>query len=68
MKLAVIPEGALQGFTDEVFDMDHAEYREEIAVDVPGEETDVLGETPGSSARNCVRSFTTANSTRRTSG
>jgi hypothetical protein len=44
VKLAVIPEGALQGFTDEVFDMDHAEYREEIAIDIPGTETDTLGE------------------------
>lgn len=44
VRLAVIPEGALQGFTDEVFDMDHAEYREEIAIDIPGEETDLLGE------------------------
>ena len=44
VKLAVIPEGALQGFTDEVFDMDHAEYREEIAIDVPGPETEQLGE------------------------
>lgn len=44
VQLAVIPEGALQGFTDEVLDMDHAEYREEIAIDIPGEETDILGE------------------------
>jgi predicted amidohydrolase len=44
VKLAVIPEGALQGFTDEVMDMNHAEYREEIAIDIPGEETETLGE------------------------
>ncbi|MFB6114111.1 MAG: nitrilase-related carbon-nitrogen hydrolase [Halodesulfurarchaeum sp.] len=44
VKLAVIPEGGLQGFTDEVFDMDHAEYRETIAIDIPGEETETLGE------------------------
>ncbi|WP_306056795.1 nitrilase-related carbon-nitrogen hydrolase [Natronococcus wangiae] len=44
VKLAVIPEGALQGFTDEVFDMDHESYREEIAIGIPGEETDTLGE------------------------
>jgi len=44
VKLAVIPEGALQGFTDEVFDMGHREYREEIAIDVPGPETERLGE------------------------
>ncbi|RQG86712.1 hydrolase [Natrarchaeobius halalkaliphilus] len=44
VKLAVIPEGALQGFTDEVFDMDHQTYRDEIAVDIPGKESDTLGE------------------------
>jgi predicted amidohydrolase len=44
VKLVVIPEGALQGFTDEVMDMDHAEYRDTIAIDIPGPETDRLGE------------------------
>ena len=36
MRLIVIPEGALQGFTDEVFDWDHQKYAEEIAIDIPG--------------------------------
>jgi len=44
VELAVLPEGALQGFTDEVFDMDHATYREEIAIAIPGPETERLGE------------------------
>lgn len=44
VKLVVIPEGALQGFTDEIMDMDHTTYREEIAVDIPGRETEQLGE------------------------
>lgn len=44
VKLAVIPEGGLQGFTDEIKDMDHATYREEIAIDIPGRETGRLGE------------------------
>ena len=44
VKLIAIPEGALQGFTDEVFDMDHTEYARTIAIDIPGEETDFLGE------------------------
>jgi predicted amidohydrolase len=44
VKLAVIPEGALQGFTDEVMDMDHAKYADEIAIDIPGDETNTLGE------------------------
>ncbi len=43
VKLIVIPEGALQGFTDEVFDWDHEKYADEIAIDVPGPETEMLG-------------------------
>ncbi|MEM4414113.1 MAG: nitrilase-related carbon-nitrogen hydrolase, partial [Candidatus Caldarchaeum sp.] len=44
VKLIALPEGGLQGFTDEVFDMDHVEYAMNIAIDIPGEETDRLGE------------------------
>ncbi len=44
VRLVAIPEGALQGFTDEVFDLDHATYAREVAIDVPGEETDFLAE------------------------
>ncbi len=44
VRLVAIPEGALQGFTDEVFDMDHAQYAETCAIDVPGEETAYLGD------------------------
>ncbi len=44
VKLAVIPEGGLQGFTDEIMDMNMKEYRDKIAVDIPGKETDRLGE------------------------
>ncbi|HEX9342009.1 MAG TPA: nitrilase-related carbon-nitrogen hydrolase [Actinomycetota bacterium] len=44
VRLVAIPEGALQGFTDEVFDLDHATYAEEVAIDVPGEETAILSE------------------------
>ena len=43
VRLVAIPEGALQGFTDEVFDMDHVQYARECAIDVPGEETEFLG-------------------------
>ncbi len=43
VRLIVIPEGALQGFTDEVFDWDHRQYAEEIAIDIPGPETEQLG-------------------------
>jgi len=44
VRLVAIPEGSLQGFTDEVFDMDHAQYAGEIAIDIPGEETRYLGD------------------------
>src|SRR6266568_3275850 len=44
VRLVAIPEGALQGFTDEVFDMEHEDYARECAIDVPGDETAALGE------------------------
>ncbi len=43
VRLLAIPEGALQGFTDETDDVDHAEYAATCAVDIPGPETDRLG-------------------------
>jgi predicted amidohydrolase len=44
VRLVAIPEGALQGFTDEVFDLDHATYARECAIDIPGPETRFLGD------------------------
>jgi len=44
VRLVLLPEGALQGFTDEVFDLDHVTYARESAIDVPGPETDYLGQ------------------------
>ena len=43
VRLICIPEGGLQGFTDEVLDLDHEEYARECAIDIPGPETDQLG-------------------------
>ena len=43
VRLICIPEGGLQGFTDEVFDLDHETYARECAIDIPGPETDYLG-------------------------
>jgi beta-ureidopropionase len=43
VRLIAIPEGALQGFNDEVLDVDHAEYAKTCAIDIPGPETEVLG-------------------------
>ena len=41
--LIALPEGALQGFNDEVFDLDHVLYARECAIDIPGPETEALG-------------------------
>ncbi len=41
--LIAFPEGALQGFNDEVLDLDHATFAREGAIDIPGEETEFLG-------------------------
>src|SRR5262249_50317023 len=42
VRLICIPEGCLQGFTDEVFDWDHEQYVKELALDLPGPETEML--------------------------
>ena len=42
VRLIAIPEGALQGFNDEVLDLDHEEFARERAIDIPGPETDYL--------------------------
>lgn len=44
VRLLTIPEGALQGFTDEIFDWDHVDYVNRMAIDVPGRETEWLGD------------------------
>ena len=44
VRLYAIPEGALQGFTDEIFDWDHRDYVERMALDIPGKETAYIGE------------------------
>src|SRR4051794_4981179 len=43
VRLITIPEGALQGFNDEVLDHDHEWFARECAIDIPGPETDALG-------------------------
>ncbi len=43
-RLVTIPEGALQGFTDEIHDIDHERYAADYAIDLPGPETDRLAE------------------------
>ncbi|HTY56799.1 MAG TPA: nitrilase-related carbon-nitrogen hydrolase [Candidatus Binataceae bacterium] len=43
VRLIALPEGALQGFNDEVLDLDHASFARECAIDIPGLETETLG-------------------------
>src|SRR5207237_6127061 len=43
VRLIAIPEGALQGFNDEVLDLDHVEFARNCAIAIPGPDTDRLG-------------------------
>lgn len=43
VKLISLAEGALTGFTDEIFDLPHSLAASELFIDIPGEETDFLG-------------------------
>src|SRR6202050_1765459 len=38
VRLIAIPEGALQGFNDEVLDLDHEEFARECSIEIPGPE------------------------------
>lgn len=44
VRLIALGEGAIQGFVDEILDMGQAEYTEIMAADMPGWETEALGE------------------------
>ncbi|MGZ4507228.1 MAG: nitrilase-related carbon-nitrogen hydrolase [Blastococcus sp.] len=44
VRLVAIPEGGLQAFNDEVLDLDHRTFARECAIDIPGPETEFLGE------------------------
>ena len=44
VRLVALSEGALTGFTDEVFDYEHTKAAKELYIEIPGEETDLLGE------------------------
>ena len=43
VKLIALAEGALTGFTDEIFDLPHTLAARELFIDIPGEETQTLG-------------------------
>ncbi|MCX5905375.1 MAG: hydrolase [Proteobacteria bacterium] len=42
VKLVAFSEGAIQGFYDEMTNMDSVEYCEKIAISIPGDETEIL--------------------------
>lgn len=44
VKLVALPEGAIQGFYDEISNMDQATYCQELAIEIPGRETDMLAQ------------------------
>ena len=44
IKVVALAEGALTGFTDEVFDLPHKFCANELFIDIPGPETERLGE------------------------
>ena len=43
VKVIALAEGALTGFTDEIFDLPHTLAAEELFIDIPGEESEWLG-------------------------
>jgi len=70
VRLVAVPVGALQGFTDEVFDLDNAIYARETAIDIPGPETRFLADLARQwkcsswlRPRRATRLFPTASST-----
>lgn len=44
VKLIALAEGALTGFTDEAFDVPHVTAARDLFIDIPGEESERLGE------------------------
>jgi predicted amidohydrolase len=43
VRVIALAEGALTGFTDEIFDLPHKLAANELFIDIPGEETETLG-------------------------
>ena len=43
IKIIALAEGAISGFTDEAFDVPHVTAAKELYIDIPGEETEHLG-------------------------
>jgi len=48
VKLIALAEGALTGFTDEIFDIPHVTAARELFIDIPGEESERLAELAAS--------------------
>ena len=43
IKIVVLAEGAIFGFTDETFDVPQVTTAKDLYIDIPGEETEFLG-------------------------
>lgn len=43
VRVVALAEGAMTGFTDEIFDVPHVVAAQEMFIDLPGEETEALG-------------------------
>ncbi len=43
VKIIALAEGAISGFTDEAFDVPHTTAARELYIEIPGEETELLG-------------------------
>src|SRR6201982_3771301 len=46
VRLIALAEGALTGFTDEIFDIPHVTAARDLFIDIPGPETDRLASLP----------------------
>lgn len=44
VRLVALSEGALTGFTDEIYDLPHVRSARDLFIDIPGPETDRIGE------------------------
>ena len=53
VKLLIFPEGALQGFNDEVLDADHVDFANTCAIDIPGHHKSLVSQPLTPTATGC---------------
>ena len=51
VRLIALAEGALTGFTDEIFDIPHVTAARDLFIDIPGPEPTGLPRSPGNTRR-----------------